>query len=182
MYAGHFAAGFVLKAQEPRVPTWVLLTGTGLLDILFGIFVPLGIERATIVPGSSPGFRLDYIDWSHSLVMSLVWALAFGALFLGKGKRIAAFAGVAVFSHFILDVLMHPHDLAIWPGSQLHIGLDLWHRLPTGWWWIELGFVVICCGYYFAKSRTSELYGRHAGWACLTVFLLHVLNSPWLQR
>ena len=119
MYAGHFAVGFVLKTQEPRVPTWVLLLGTGLLDILFGIFVPLGIERATMVPGSSPGFRLDYIDWSHSLLMSLVWAFAFGALFLGKGKRIAAFAGVAVFSHYVLDLFMHPADLALWPNAAI---------------------------------------------------------------
>jgi hypothetical protein len=182
MYAGHFAAGFVLKTQEPRVLTWVLLTGTGLLDILFGIFVPLGIERVTLVPHSSPGFRLDYIDWSHSLVMALVWAFVFGSFFLSRGKRIAMFAGLVVFSHFVLDVPMHPPDLALWPGSHIHIGLDLWHRFPTGWWWIELGFVSLCCGYYFVKSRSSELYGRHAGWACLSVFLLHVLNSPWVQR
>src|ERR1035438_10131195 len=113
MYAGHFAAGFVLKTQEPRVLTWVLLTGTGLLDILFGIFVPLGIERVTLVPHSSPGFRLDYIDWSHSLVMALVWAFVFGSFFLSRGKRIAMFAGLAVFSHFVLDVPMHPPDLAL---------------------------------------------------------------------
>jgi len=182
MYAGHFAAGFLLKTQEPRAPTWVLLTGTGLLDILFGIFVPLGLERATIVPGSSPGFRLDYIDLSHSLLMSLVWSLVFGSLFLTKGKRVAVFAGFAVFSHFVLDLFMHPPDLAIWPGSRLHVGLDLWHRFPIGWWWIELGFVAVCCAYYFVKSQTNELYGRHAGWACVTVFLLHVLNSPWLQK
>jgi len=182
MYAGHFAVGLVLKTQEPRLPTWAALTGTGLLDILFGIFVPLGIERATVVPHSSPGFRLDYIDWSHSLAMSLVWALVYGALFLGKGKRVAAFAAAAVFSHFVLDVFMHPPDLALWPGSRLHLGLDFWHRFPTGWWWMELGFVAVCCGHYFIKSRSSELYGRHAGWACVVVFLLHVLNSPWLQR
>lgn len=182
MYAGHFAAGLVLKAQEGRVPTWVILTGTGLPDILFGIFVPLGIEHATMVPGSSPGFRLDYIDWSHSLVMSLVWALAFGALFLGKGKRIAVFVAIAVFSHYVLDLFMHPPDLALWPNSSMHFGFDLWHRFPIGWWWIELAFVMVCCGYYFVKSRSSELYGRYAAWACLTVFVLHVLNSPWLQK
>ena len=117
MYAGHFAAGLILKTQEPRVPTWVLLIGTGFLDILFGVFVPMGIERATMVPGSSPGFRLDYIDWSHSLVMSIVWALTFGAFFLKRGTRIAVFAGAAVFSHFVLDVFMHP---PIWRFGPAH--------------------------------------------------------------
>ena len=45
MYAGHFAAGLAMKAKQPSAPTWALLLGTGLLDVLFGIFVMLGIER-----------------------------------------------------------------------------------------------------------------------------------------
>jgi len=44
-----------LKAAEPRVPTWVLLLGVGFLDVLFGIFVLLGIERVTITPRSVAG-------------------------------------------------------------------------------------------------------------------------------
>jgi hypothetical protein len=34
MYVGHFAAGLAIKAREPTVPTWALLVGVGLLDIL----------------------------------------------------------------------------------------------------------------------------------------------------
>ena len=71
MYAGHLAAGMAMKAKEPRAPTWALLLGVGVLDLLFGVFVPLGVERTTVTPGVPPGFRLDFIDWSHSLVMSL---------------------------------------------------------------------------------------------------------------
>ena len=73
MYVGHFAAALAIKAHEPRAPTWALLVGVGLLDLLFGPLVLAGIERATLTPGVSPGFSLDYIDWSHSLLMSLVW-------------------------------------------------------------------------------------------------------------
>jgi hypothetical protein len=62
MYVGHFAAGLAIKAREPRAPTWALLVGVGLLDILFGPFVLAGIERATVTPSISPGFSLDYID------------------------------------------------------------------------------------------------------------------------
>ncbi|MGZ3430155.1 MAG: hypothetical protein ACXVCV_26065, partial [Polyangia bacterium] len=71
MYAGHIASALAMKAKEPRAPTWALVLGVGVLDVLFGIFVPLGIERATLTPDVSPGFRLDFIDWSHSLAMSL---------------------------------------------------------------------------------------------------------------
>jgi hypothetical protein len=72
MYAGHLAAGLALKGRVPKAPTWGLLVGVGLLDLLFGPFLVEGIERATMTLGQTPGFSLDYIDWSHSLVMSLV--------------------------------------------------------------------------------------------------------------
>src|ERR671914_2830352 len=130
MYVGHFAAGLALKAVEPRAPTWGLLLGVGFLDILFGPFVLLGLERASVTPGLSPGFSLDYIDWSHSLLMSLVWSVLFGAVFFRWGLPVSLAMGVAVFSHFVLDVPMHPPDLAIWPNSATHVGLGLWRALP----------------------------------------------------
>src|SRR3954466_6073228 len=102
MYAGHLPPALAMKAREPRAPTWALVLGVGVLDVLFGIFVPLGIERASLTPGVAPGFRLDFIDWSHSFAMSLVWAIVFGALFLGRGRAVAVWCGVAVFSHFVL--------------------------------------------------------------------------------
>ncbi len=56
MYAGHFAAGLALKAKTPEAPTWGVLLGVGVLDILFGPFVLLGLEAVTLTPGQSPGF------------------------------------------------------------------------------------------------------------------------------
>ena len=96
MYAGHFAAALALKAQVPRAPTWGLLVGVGVLGILFGPFVLAGIERVSLTTGISPGFSLDHIDWSHSLVMSVVWSILFGAAFLHRGRRVAAVMAVAV--------------------------------------------------------------------------------------
>jgi hypothetical protein len=121
MYVGHFAAGLAIKAREPRAPTWALLVGVGLLDILFGPFVLAGIERATVTPSVSPGFSLVYIDWSHSLVMSLVWSVLFAAVFARYGRRAILAIGFAVFSHFLLDLPMHPPDLALWPNSAFHL-------------------------------------------------------------
>jgi len=182
MYVGHFAAGLVIKARTPKAPTWALLLGVGWLDVLFGPFVLAGIERATVTPAMSPGFRLDYIDWSHSLLMSLVWAACFGLLFLRQGRRIAAAMVVAVFSHFVLDFLMHPADLALWPGSSTHLGLGLWQTLPRGWWWVELGFIAAAFGYYLAKSRPGQHYGGRPFGMGLALLALHVLNAPWLPR
>lgn len=179
MYAGHFAMALALKARRPEAPTWGLLLGAGFLDILFGPFVLLGIERASLTPGRAPGFSLDFIDWSHSLLTSLGWSVLLAAAFWRRGRAVAAMMGLAVFSHFLLDLPMHPPDLALWPWSRLHLGLGLW-RTPF-WWWVELAFILAACGYYWVRARELRTFGRNSGWACIVVAALHVLNSPWLS-
>lgn len=181
MYVGHFAAGLSLKAAKPKAPTWGLLIGVGLLDLLFGPFVFLGIERVSITPGVSPGFSLDFIDWSHSLAMSIVWSVLFASLFLRRGRAIAGMMGLAVFSHFLLDVVMHPPDLALWPGSAAHIGLGLWRSLPTGWWFVELGVIAAGWGFYVWKGRASGEFAGRPVLVALVLLALHLFNSPWLS-
>ena len=181
MYAGHFAAGLAIKGRIPAAPTWGLLVGVGFLDILFGPFVLLGIERASITPGVSPGFSLDYIDWSHSLAMSIVWSIAYAMCFARYGQQVMTVMGVAVFSHFLLDLPMHPPDMALWPGSTVHLGFGLWRALPTGWWFVELAVLAAGLGYYWYRSRVDRSFGRYALAVVLTVLLLHVFNSPWLS-
>lgn len=182
MYAGHFAAAAVLRAREPKAPFWALLVGVGLLDLLFGPFVLLGIERATVTPNVSPGFSLDYIDWSHSLTMSVAWSLVYGALFLRRGRRVAAVLALAVFSHFLLDLPMHPPDLALWPGSSTHLGLGLWRSLPSGWWFLELGLILAACAYYINRSRETHAFGRRPWLVAAVIVGLHVFNSPWVSQ
>jgi hypothetical protein len=181
VYAGHFAAAVVLRAREPKVPFWAILLGVGLLDLLFGPFVLLGIEHVTLTPDTPPGFSLDYIDWSHSLLMSLVWSLLFGALFFRLGRRAVLVVALAVFSHFILDLPMHPADLALWPGSSIHFGFGLWERLPVGSWFVELAVILSGCGYYIAKARHSERFGRFPWMVTVVILGLHLFNSPWLS-
>ena len=181
MYAGHLAAGLALKATTPRAPMWGIIVGVGLLDLLFGPFVLLGIERVTMTPTISPGFTLDHIDWSHSLVMALVWSSVFGAFFLGRGRRVARVMALAAFSHFVLDVLMHPPDLALWPGSDTHLGLGLWTAMPTGWWFVELAVIGLAGRLYLSRARDSESFGGRPWAVLIVVVLLHVSNSPWFS-
>lgn len=181
MYVGHLAAGLALKAVEPKAPTWGLLLAVGFLDILFGSFVLLGIEQVTVTPAVSPGFSLDHIDWSHSLTMSLVWSILFAALFWRMGRSVAAVMGVAVFSHFVLDIPMHPPDLALWPDSSVHFGLGLWTSLPTGWWVVELGVVVAVWAYYAQKSQGSQAFGGRPFAVGVALLAFHLFNSPWLS-
>lgn len=181
MYAGHFAAGLAIKGHTPGAPTWGLLVGVGLLDILFGPLVLIGIERASITPGLSPGFSLDYIDWSHSLAMAVVWSAVFAACFARHGRRVAGAMGIAVLSHFFLDLPMHPPDLALWPGSSVHVGVGLWRSLPNGWWFVELSLIGLGLAYYWHRSRVDGSFGARAWAVTAAVALLHVVNSPWLS-
>ena len=182
MYAGHFAAAAVLRAREPEAPFWALLVGVGLLDLLFGPFVLLGLERASVTPGVSPGFSLDHIDWSHSLAMSIIWSILFAALFWKRGFRVAAVLGIAVFSHFLLDLPMHPPDLALWPGSSIHLGFGLWRSLPSGWWFVELGLILVACAYYIRRALQTDVFGRRPWLVAAVIVGLHIFNSPWVSQ
>src|ERR687892_1770675 len=181
MYAGHFAAGLIIKARVPQAPIWGLLLGVGVPDLLFGPFVLAGIERVSLTPGVSPGFSLDYIDWSHSLTTSIIWSAVFGSFFWRHGRTVVLAMAGAVFSHFVLDLVMHPADLALWPGSSVDLGFGLWRVLPIGWWFVELGVVAAGVGYYWLRAREDPSFGGRAWGVALVVLLLHVINSPWLS-
>lgn len=181
MYVGHFAAGLALKGAQPKAPTWGLLVGVGLLDILFGPFVLLGLERVTPTPGVPPGMSLDFIDWSHSLAMALAWSVLYALFFLRLGRPVALVMGLAVFSHFLLDLPMHPPDLALWPGSPTHLGMGLWHALPVGWWFLELGAVAAGWAYYRSRSRGNPSFGGRTVAVGVVLLALHLFNSPWLM-
>ncbi|MGH7701118.1 MAG: permease [Gemmatimonadales bacterium] len=181
MYVGHFAAALVIKARVPKAPTWGLLIGVGVLDLVFGPLVVAGVERVSVTPGIAPGFSLDHIDWSHSVVMSAVWSAAYALLFWRHGRPVALAMGAAVLSHFVLDLVVHPPDLALWPGAGTHLGLGLWRSLPVGWWFVELAFIAAGFGYYWRRSQVEPAFGGRPWGVAAVLALLHLFNSPWLS-
>jgi hypothetical protein len=55
-----------------------------------------------------------------------VFALPAG---LRWGRRAAGILWAVVLSHWILDLVVHRHDMPIWPGasaSAMHVGFGLW--------------------------------------------------------
>jgi hypothetical protein len=97
---GHCAIGMAAKPLAPRVPVAVLLIATLLLDILAIVFTFIGIEGGEKVGN----------PWSHGLLMSLIWSIVV-ALLAGvvyHSFRSGALVGLAVFSHWILDLISHP--------------------------------------------------------------------------
>jgi len=135
MFVGHYGVAFAAKKTEPAVPLWLLFIAVQLLDVLWAPFVLLGIEKVRIVPGFTATNPLDlyYMPYTHGLVAALGWsvvaALAYRFLARGASQRAATIVGIAVFSHWVLDFLVHGPDLPLYDNTA-KVGLGLWN-LPA---------------------------------------------------
>ena len=133
MVIGHLSVSYAAKAANRRIPLWVLFVAAQALDIIWALLVILGIEKVRIVPGITASNPLDlyYFPYSHSLVASIVWSavifIAFRVFFPGKeSRRNGMIVGLVVFSHWVLDFLVHRPDLPLYKDT-LKVGLGLWN-------------------------------------------------------
>ncbi|MGH7900074.1 MAG: hypothetical protein ACREQQ_19120 [Candidatus Binatia bacterium] len=144
MFVGHYGAAFVAKGIEPRTPLWALLLAVQWVDVMWAIFVFVGIEHARLDP-TLPGLPLDleHMPFTHSLVATAVWG-AFGYVVarraLAADGRIAAVIAAAVASHWFLDLLVHRPDLPlVWGDPKLGFGLWNYPLLELA---IEIGWLL----------------------------------------
>jgi membrane-bound metal-dependent hydrolase YbcI (DUF457 family) len=179
MFIGHHAVGFAAKRFAPRTSLGLLMTAPLLLDLLWPVFVLLGIEHVRVVPANPPFLRLDLHDypWSHSLVMSLVWsALAGGAYWLATRYRPGAVAiGLGVFSHWVLDYVTHIPDMPLWPGGP-EVGLGLW-RSTIGTLVVESAVFVVGVLIYARTTRARDRIGSIGCWAFVALLVLVYASS-----
>jgi hypothetical protein len=66
MFVGHYAVGFAGKRLEPGASLFNLITAAMLADILFSIFLVIGIEHVAIRPGITSVNALDLYDFPVS--------------------------------------------------------------------------------------------------------------------
>ena len=87
MFIGHFAVAFASKKVAPKVPLGTLVIAAAFLDAVWPVLVLLGVERFRIVPGFTTmnPFDFVYYPWSHSLVMTAVWAVLFAIVYVCSG-------------------------------------------------------------------------------------------------
>ena len=190
MFVGHYGVAFAAKRASPRLPLGLLFLAVQFLDVLFAVFVVLGIEKLRIVHGFTAynPYDLYWMPYTHSLAGALVWSVVAGWLFWLASPRLArrergvasAVLGAAVFSHFVLDVPMHTADMALWPGAGApKIGLGLWnHRIAS----IAAELVVLVAGgwIYLRGSRARSRFAR-IGTIAFAVFLLALTVSTPFQ-
>jgi hypothetical protein len=103
MFLGHFAVGFAAKRAAPRISLGWLVAAPRLLDRLWPVFVWLGWERVSVVPGETA-----------------FTPLRFDAVAVALG----------VVSHWVGDATVHRADLPLYPGGPI-VGLGLWKSVPA---------------------------------------------------
>jgi len=178
MFIGHYAIALAAKRIAPNTSLGTMFLSVQLLDLLWPIFLLLGIEHVKIDPGNTVVAPFDFYDYpiSHSLLGVVLWSLAFGGIYMivRKYRRGALIVAAGVLSHWFLDAVVHRPDLPIIPGSNTYIGLGLWNSFI----WtvlIELGIFLVCLVLYLRKTRASTGIGKYGFWTLMTVLL-----SIWL--
>src|SRR5215510_6417010 len=139
MFAGHLAAGLVLKKMERRLNIGWLFFAALFHDFLLGILVLLGLEQVHIPTNFAQTHYLTFtFPYSHGLAASILWSLlGYGVTYAllskwspSERKQAGLAIGLAVFSHFVLDWIVHIPEIPLLGESSLKIGLGLWNNLP----------------------------------------------------
>ena len=208
MFVGHYGVSFAVKRADPRIPLWVLFIAVQLVDVFWSIFVLTGIEKVRIVPGFTASNPLDlyYMPYTHSLAGALGWSViayvAYRVVAKGDGRG-AAWIAFAVFSHWLLDLLVHRPDLSLYDDT-MKMGLGLWDHpmieLPLEgavlfggiWMYVRmapekrialwtLGAVMMAIQLYtfFGPLPTSP---AGAAWSALAGYAVFAAVAAWLER
>ena len=177
MFVGHYATALVLKKYEKRASLGALFLAVQFVDILFFPLVLLGIERINIVENhtQSTHFELEYMPYTHSLVGSFLWAAAAYVVFrwvVVKQKSVALVMALAVFSHWILDLVVHTPDLPLWSDSSPKLGFGLWHN-AIAVYTLE-AILLLAATWIYLKSTTANSKTGQYGMGVFVVFLLLV--------
>jgi hypothetical protein len=177
MFIGHFGVALAAKRLAPRTSLGLLVFAAAFLDLIWPIFLLLGFEHVRVVPGITKVQPFDFYDYpfSHSLTMTLRWALAVGLIYflVRRYVRGAWVLAALVISHWVLDFVVHRPDLPLWPGGP-KLGLGLWNSWPGS---ISAELLLFGVGIYFylRATRARDRVGAWAVWS-----LIALLSLGWL--
>ncbi len=185
MFIGHIAVGLAAKRAAPRTSLGTLLMAAQLPDLLWPIFILLGLERVSIIPGTTAVSPLAFPVYpiSHSLLAVTGWATLSAGIYLilKRHTRGAATICIAVLSHWFLDALSHSPDMPLTPAGSTLVGLGLWNSFA----WtviVELGMFIVGLKLYLWTARAKDQTGVYGFWSLIGVliglYILSLLGPP----
>ncbi|NIK77767.1 membrane-bound metal-dependent hydrolase YbcI (DUF457 family) [Paenibacillus castaneae] len=186
MLAGHYSVSYLLKKADSKIKLWQLFLAVQWLDVVWSLFILLGIEKAdTQHPLPASPIHLTYMPYTHGFLTSLLWSgiayAVYKAVYSGKGNRKSALIiAAAVFSHWLLDLIVHDHDLPML-GNQYKVGFGVYHSI---FWslFIEFGLLLTGMLIYMRSMKNQETspskYGMGLVFAALFLFNMISIWGP----
>jgi len=166
MFAGHYAIGLLAARSQTRINLGVLILAAMLCDLLWCVFLLLGIEHVSYQPGFGAAHYLATwsVPYSHSLAMVVVWAAlaAACASVMLRDRRAAALLFAVVLSHWFADVITD-RNIPIIPGSRAAIGLNVWGSVPATLA-VEGGLWLVAIVLYVKSTKARTFAGTYVFW------------------
>jgi hypothetical protein len=179
MFIGHFALGFVAKKATPKTALPTLFAAAVFADVLWPVFLALGLEQVVIDSGNTELTPLDFVSypWSHSLLMLIIWGVAFGGLYFAatRNSRGGWILAVLVVSHWVLDWITHRPDMPLYPGGP-KFGLGMWNSAALTWV-VELAMFAVGVVIYALATRARDRQGKWGFWFLVLLFLAAYLGD-----
>jgi membrane-bound metal-dependent hydrolase YbcI (DUF457 family) len=175
MFLGHYGLALAAKSVAPKTSLGTAVMATEFADLLWPLFLILGLERVVIAPGITKMTPMDFVayPWSHSLLMDLLWAAGFAAVYFAarryKAGTIVVFIGVL--SHWVLDWAAHRPDMPLTPWSTQKYGLGLWNSV-AGTVAIEALMFVGGLAIYLSRTRAKDRIGSIALWSLIALLVV----------
>ncbi len=170
MFIGHYAAAFSLKSVEKKASLGMLFIAVQFVDYLFFILVPLGVEKFRLVENYTAinHFDLYFYPYTHGLLASVIWAVLIYGLWrympsfkaMGNG-RVALVMGLAVLSHWFVDLIVHTPDLPLLGDNSPKVGLGLWHNF-MGTILLEVALLIGGLLLYLRSTKGVGALGKYA--------------------
>jgi hypothetical protein len=165
MFVGHYSVAFAVKSENNKIPLWVLFIAVQFLDYIWATLVLLGIEKLRVIKGFTAGSMLDsyFHPYSHSLIAAILWSVVAALIYktvcgrYGRqcSKSAPLIIGLAVFSHWVLDLIAHPRDLAIYDNTW-KVGFGLWnYRDPE--FAVEVVLLAVGIVLYLARNAMPAI-------------------------
>lgn len=177
MFAGHVGVALALGRVERRVNVGVFVTTALLLDGLLWLFVLLGWESVRIPVDFAASHQPEFVfPYSHGLLAAGLWSALAGPVVVWLCLppvevrwRAATLVTAAVFSHWLLDALVHRPELPLAGSDSTNVGLALWRNMPLALV-VEAAIVVLGLCLFVPGSSLSR--GKSVALAVLTLLLL----------